>query len=204
MVASSAARPDRQHAARRAAAALARRASRSTRSSRARTRPARSRTGSRSRWSTRPTCSRARSCSSRRAATPASRSRSSRSCAASKLTCVMPANATPERRLLLELYGATIVDSPGDEGSNGAVRLAQEIAAARRPLRDALPVRERGEPARALRGHGRRDRARPAARRRARRRPRHRRDADGHRRAPARGVPRRAWSPPPSRSPATR
>src|SRR3954468_18432928 len=46
-----------------------------------------------------------------------------------ELTCVMPANATPERRLLLELYGATIVDSPADEGSNGAVRLAQEIAA---------------------------------------------------------------------------
>ncbi len=46
-----------------------------------------------------------------------------------ELTCVMPANATPERRTLLELYGATIVDSPGDQGSNGAVRLAQEIAA---------------------------------------------------------------------------
>jgi len=46
-----------------------------------------------------------------------------------KLTCVMPANATPERRLLLELYGATIVDSPADEGSNGSVKLAQEIAA---------------------------------------------------------------------------
>jgi len=46
-----------------------------------------------------------------------------------KLTCVMPANATPERRLVLELYGATIVDSPADQGSNGAVRLAQEIAA---------------------------------------------------------------------------
>src|SRR5690349_2511621 len=46
-----------------------------------------------------------------------------------KLTCVMPANATPERRALLELYGATVVDSPGEEGSNGAVRLAQEIAA---------------------------------------------------------------------------
>ena len=47
-----------------------------------------------------------------------------------KLTCVMPANATPERRLVLELYGATIVDSPANEGSNGAVRLAQEMAAA--------------------------------------------------------------------------
>ncbi len=45
-----------------------------------------------------------------------------------KLTCVMPANATPERRLLLELYGATIVESPADQGSNGAVRMALEIA----------------------------------------------------------------------------
>jgi cysteine synthase B len=44
------------------------------------------------------------------------------------LTCVMPANATKERRQLLELYGATIVESPPDEGSNGAVRLALELA----------------------------------------------------------------------------
>jgi cysteine synthase len=44
------------------------------------------------------------------------------------LTCVMPENATPERRRLLELYGANIVTSPGDEGSNGAVRLALELA----------------------------------------------------------------------------
>jgi cysteine synthase len=47
-----------------------------------------------------------------------------------KLTCVMPANATPERRAVLELYGATIIDSPAELGSNGAVRLAQELAAA--------------------------------------------------------------------------
>ena len=47
-----------------------------------------------------------------------------------QLTCVMPENATAERRALLELYGARIVDSPGNEGSNGAVRLAQEMAAA--------------------------------------------------------------------------
>jgi cysteine synthase B len=46
-----------------------------------------------------------------------------------KLTCVMPANATPERRRLLELYGAAIIDSPGEDGSNGAVRLAQEVVA---------------------------------------------------------------------------
>jgi cysteine synthase B len=45
-----------------------------------------------------------------------------------RLTCVMPANATEERRLLLRLYGAKIIESPGEEGSNGAVRLALELA----------------------------------------------------------------------------
>jgi len=45
-----------------------------------------------------------------------------------KLTCVMPANATEERRRLLRLYGAEIVESPGEEGSNGAVRVALELA----------------------------------------------------------------------------
>jgi len=44
------------------------------------------------------------------------------------LTCVMPANATEERRRVLRLYGATIVDSPADQGSNGAVRLALQLA----------------------------------------------------------------------------
>src|SRR5690349_5364256 len=44
------------------------------------------------------------------------------------LTCVLPDNATEERRRLLRLYGARIVESPGEEGSNGAVRLALELA----------------------------------------------------------------------------
>jgi cysteine synthase B len=44
------------------------------------------------------------------------------------LTCVLPENATEERRRLLRLYGATIVESPGEQGSNGAVRLALELA----------------------------------------------------------------------------
>ena len=44
------------------------------------------------------------------------------------LTCVMPANVTEERRRLLALYSAQIVDSPPEEGSNGAVRLALELA----------------------------------------------------------------------------
>jgi [CysO sulfur-carrier protein]-thiocarboxylate-dependent cysteine synthase len=41
---------------------------------------------------------------------------------------VMPDNTTREREQLLRLYGAQIVHSPGDEGSNGAVRLALRLA----------------------------------------------------------------------------
>jgi cysteine synthase B len=40
----------------------------------------------------------------------------------------MPENATDERKRLLRLFGAEIVSSPGNEGSNGAVRLALELA----------------------------------------------------------------------------
>ena len=45
-----------------------------------------------------------------------------------RLTCVLPENATEERKRMLRLYGAEIVESPGKEGSNGAVRLALEMA----------------------------------------------------------------------------
>jgi cysteine synthase B len=45
-----------------------------------------------------------------------------------RVKVVMPTNVSPERRQLLELYGAEIVDSPGDEGSNGAIRVAQRLA----------------------------------------------------------------------------
>jgi [CysO sulfur-carrier protein]-thiocarboxylate-dependent cysteine synthase len=46
-----------------------------------------------------------------------------------RLVAVMPDNVTPERRQLLELYGAEIVESPGELGSNGAVALAQRLSA---------------------------------------------------------------------------
>jgi cysteine synthase B len=42
---------------------------------------------------------------------------------------VMPTNVSVERRQLLELWGADIIESPGPEGSNGAVRMAQRLAA---------------------------------------------------------------------------
>jgi cysteine synthase B len=45
-----------------------------------------------------------------------------------RLTCVLPESATEERKRLLALYGAELVLSPGAEGSNGAVRLALELA----------------------------------------------------------------------------
>jgi cysteine synthase B len=45
-----------------------------------------------------------------------------------QFTAVMPDNVTKERRQMLELYGANIILSDGMLGSNGAVRLAQEIA----------------------------------------------------------------------------
>ena len=44
------------------------------------------------------------------------------------ITIVMPENTSPERRQMLEVFGAQIVFSPGAEGSNGAVRLAREKA----------------------------------------------------------------------------
>jgi cysteine synthase B len=46
-----------------------------------------------------------------------------------RLTCVMPENATDERKRLLRLFGADLVFTPGSEGSNGAMRRAQALAA---------------------------------------------------------------------------
>jgi cysteine synthase B len=41
---------------------------------------------------------------------------------------VMPENVSPERRQALEVWGAEIIVTPGAEGSNGAVRVARELA----------------------------------------------------------------------------
>ena len=41
---------------------------------------------------------------------------------------VMPENVSPERRQMLEVYGAEIIDTPGSEGSNGAARHARQLA----------------------------------------------------------------------------
>ncbi len=44
------------------------------------------------------------------------------------LKIVLPGNVSPERRQMLEVYGAEIIDSPASEGSNGAVRMARQLA----------------------------------------------------------------------------
>ncbi len=44
------------------------------------------------------------------------------------LKVVLPTNVSVERRQLLELWGAEIIESPGSEGSNGAVRMARHLA----------------------------------------------------------------------------
>src|SRR3954454_5920334 len=44
------------------------------------------------------------------------------------LKVVMPDNVTAERTQLLQMYGAEIVYSPGERGSNGAVAMALEMA----------------------------------------------------------------------------
>ncbi|MBM3659893.1 MAG: cysteine synthase family protein [Actinobacteria bacterium] len=46
-----------------------------------------------------------------------------------RLRVVMPDNVSPERRQLLEIFGAEVVLSPGEEGSNGGIRLAEKLAA---------------------------------------------------------------------------
>jgi [CysO sulfur-carrier protein]-thiocarboxylate-dependent cysteine synthase len=45
-----------------------------------------------------------------------------------RLMVVMPDNASEERVRLLELYGAEIVFSPADKGTNGAIEVARRLA----------------------------------------------------------------------------
>lgn len=47
-----------------------------------------------------------------------------------RLKCVMPENTSRERRELLRMWGAEVIDSPAAGGSNEAVRVAKELAAA--------------------------------------------------------------------------
>lgn len=47
-----------------------------------------------------------------------------------EVTICLPANASPERRALLEVYGAEVIETDRMEGTDGAVRKARELAMA--------------------------------------------------------------------------
>ncbi len=64
-----------------------------------------------------------------------------------QVAVVMPDNVTRERRQLLRLFGARIIDSPGHLGSNGAVAMAKELVA--RDPRYVMPY-QYGNPANPL------------------------------------------------------
>jgi [CysO sulfur-carrier protein]-thiocarboxylate-dependent cysteine synthase len=55
-----------------------------------------------------------------------------------RFLAVLPENVSIERRQLLELYGAALEFTPGELGSNGAIRRAQELVAAH-PERFYMP-----------------------------------------------------------------
>jgi [CysO sulfur-carrier protein]-thiocarboxylate-dependent cysteine synthase len=61
-----------------------------------------------------------------------------------KLKVVLPENVSVERRQLLEIFGAEIITSPGAEGSNGAVRMAQRLA---KEMDDVAFLYQYGNPA---------------------------------------------------------
>ena len=46
-----------------------------------------------------------------------------------RLRVVLPENVSEERRQMLEIFGAQVIPSPGEEGSNGAIRQAEKLAA---------------------------------------------------------------------------
>ncbi len=45
-----------------------------------------------------------------------------------RLVCVIPENVSGERVQLLEMYGAEVVFTPADKGTNGAIEVAQRMA----------------------------------------------------------------------------
>jgi [CysO sulfur-carrier protein]-thiocarboxylate-dependent cysteine synthase len=46
-----------------------------------------------------------------------------------RLRVVLPENVSVERRQILEIFGADVTPSPAEEGSNGAIRVAEKLAA---------------------------------------------------------------------------
>ena len=109
-----------------------------------------------------------------------------------QLKVVLPENVSVERRQLLEICGAEIILSPGDEGSNGAVRKAQRLV---KEMDDVAFLYQYGNPANPqahYETHRPRDLARLPRDHPLRRRPRHERHAHGRGPLPQGAQPRRA------------
>jgi cysteine synthase len=64
-----------------------------------------------------------------------------------RVALVMPDNVTNERRQMAALFGAEVIDSPGAQGSNGAIALAKHLVA--RDERFVMPY-QYGNPANTL------------------------------------------------------
>ncbi|HEY4632671.1 MAG TPA: cysteine synthase family protein [Candidatus Limnocylindrales bacterium] len=64
-----------------------------------------------------------------------------------RVALVMPDNVTNERRQMAALYGAEVIDSPGYQGSNGAIALAKHLV--ERDERFVMPY-QYGNPANSL------------------------------------------------------
>ena len=116
----------------------------------------------------------------------------------------MAENVTEERKRVLRLLGAEIVDSPAAEGSNGAVRVALELADRSRAYYMPFQYANEANPRAHYEGTGAEiaealDRVDVFVAG-----PRHRRHADGRRREAPRERSPTSSSPPPSRCPATR
>lgn len=45
-----------------------------------------------------------------------------------RLVCVMPQTASQERAQMIKIFGGEVVYSPGEEGSNGAIKVAKQMA----------------------------------------------------------------------------
>ena len=105
---------------------------------------------------------------------------------------VLPENVSIERRQLLEVWGAEIISSPGAEGSNGAVRMAQALADEHPDWAFLYQYANEANPRAHYQHHRPRDLARLPRDHPLRGRSRHQRHPDGRGHLPQGAEPRRS------------